>query len=267
MAILTISREFGSGGREVGEAVCRELGYAYIDKERLSQEIRKSGQSWEKWSKALDEHCPTVWEKHDWSFRGFSALVQSVLLGFASADRVVLMGRGGNFLLKDVPYSLSIRVVAPLEQRLDRITARESVDRETARWLIEKTDANRSCFIQTIYAKPWDDPANFDMTIDTADSPIPDIVAMLEKTLSKKDSLNTVEAREELGLRAMAARVRAGIATDPAFFIPVLDVFVDGRGLVLKGVVHTPREHKRIEDAAQEIAGEVPVRCELHYRV
>jgi hypothetical protein len=72
------------------------------------------GQEWEKWGKDLDEHCPTLWEKHDWSFRGFSALVQSSILGHALKGRVVIMGRGGNFLLKDVPYALRIRVVARL---------------------------------------------------------------------------------------------------------------------------------------------------------
>ncbi|GAB4483327.1 MAG: cytidylate kinase family protein [Thermodesulfovibrionales bacterium] len=266
MAILTISREFGSGGREIGEAVARELGYAYVDKERLHEEIRKAGHDWEKWSRTLDEHCPTVWERHDWSFRGFGALLQSVLLEFASADRVVLMGRGGNFLLQGIPYSLSVRVVAPLEQRLERIMKRESVDRETARWLAEKTDASRACFIQTIYGQTWNDPANFDMTIDTADSPIGDIVAMLTQTLARRDTLNTSDAREELGLRAVAARVRAAIATDPAFFVPVMDVFVQDKSIVLRGVVHTPKEHRRIEDAARTIAGDVPVRCELHYR-
>lgn len=266
MAILTISREFGSGGSEIGEAVARELGYAYVDKERLYEEIRKTGHDWEKWSKTLDEHCPTVWERHDWSFRGFAALLQSVLLEFAAADRVVLMGRGGNFLLQGIPYSLSVRVVAPPEHRLERIMKRESVDRETARWLIQKTDANRACFIQTIYGKTWNDPAHFDMTIDTADSPIDDIVAMLKQALARKDALNTLEAREELGLRAVAARVRAAIATDPAFFVPVMDVIVEDKRIVLRGVVHTPTEHKRIEDAARKIAGDVPVLCELHYR-
>jgi hypothetical protein len=60
--------------------------------------------------------------------------------------------------------------------------------------------------------------------------------------------------------------VKAGIATDPGIFIPVLDVDHVGEGLVLRGVIHNPKEHKRVEDAARKIAGDVPIRCELHYR-
>lgn len=50
------------------------------------------------------------------------------------------MGRGGNFLLTDIPYAFRIRVVAPLDMRIDRIMEREQVDNDTARWLIDKTD-------------------------------------------------------------------------------------------------------------------------------
>ena len=63
MAILTVSREFGSGGREIGQAVAKILNYTYIDKERLLGDMRASGKEWEEWGKNLDEHCPTVWEK------------------------------------------------------------------------------------------------------------------------------------------------------------------------------------------------------------
>ena len=62
MALLTISREFGSGGREIGQAISRELGYYYINRSKILEDIRQAGEKLEQWSKTLDEHCPTVWE-------------------------------------------------------------------------------------------------------------------------------------------------------------------------------------------------------------
>ena len=106
MAILTISREFGSGGREIGQAVAALLNYEYIDKQKMLSDLKSAGNEWEKWGKDLDEHCPTIWEKHNWSFRGLSALIQSCILNHALKDKVVIMGRGGNFLLKDIPSAL-----------------------------------------------------------------------------------------------------------------------------------------------------------------
>jgi hypothetical protein len=76
----------------------------------------------------------------------------------------------------------------------------------------------------------------------------------------------TTEGQEALALRVAASRVKAGIATDPAFYLPILDVLPDGEGLVLRGVMHTPDEHHRVEDAARRLAGGIALRCELHYR-
>lgn len=266
MAILTVSREFGSGGREIGKAAAGLMGYAYVNKETILDDIRKSGKRWEEWEKELDEHCPTVWEKYDWSFRGLAALVQSSILDHALNDRVVIMGRGGNFLLKDIPYAFRIRVVAPMEYRIERIMKRDSLDRETAGWLAEKTDRDRACFIHTIYHGNWDDPAEFDAVFDTAARSIEEIASIVRDALIERERFDTGGAREVLRTRAVAARVKAGILTDRAFFVPTLDVYPDGKEVVLKGVIHNPKEHKRIEEKARGLAGDVPVRCELHYR-
>ena len=266
MAILTVSREFGSGGREIGQAVAEVLNYTYIDKERLLGDIRASGKEWEEWGKNLDEHCPTVWEKYDWSFRGFTALFQSLILNYALNDKAVIMGRGGNFLLKDIPYALRIRVVAPIDRRIDRIVERESVDKDTAHWLIEKTDKERSCLIHLLYGKHWDDHAEYDMAFNTKTKTLDEIVNIVKDTLLEKEKLNTEAARKLLRIRAIAAKIKAEILIDHSLFIPTLDVYPERDNLILRGVIHSPKDHKKIEDKARKIAGDVPVACKLHYR-
>jgi len=266
MAILTVSREYGSGGREIGQAVSGLLNYEYIDKERILDDIRPLGKKWEEWGKTLDEHCPSIWEKYDWSFRGFAALLQSHILRYALADKVVIMGRGGNFLLKNIPYVLRVRVKAQIDQRVERIMKRESVDRETALWLAEKTDNERSCLIHTLYGKKWDDPAEYDMVFDSGDKKFEEIITILKDALLDKEKFNTAEARNILRMAAVAAEVKAVILTDPGIFVPTLEVYHDGEKMVLRGVIHNPGEHKKIEDKAKEIAGDMPLKCELHYR-
>jgi YjbE family integral membrane protein len=263
-AVLTISREFGSGGREIGQAVAQALGYAYVDREVILADIRRDGPKWEEWAKDLDEHCPTVWERYDWSFRGFASLVQWHILEHAQRGGVVIMGRGGNFVLKGVPHAYRIRVTAPLDSRIDRIVTREGVDRETAGWLCEKTDQERAGFLHSIYGGRWDDPAEYDQVYSVAGQSVDREVKAVIDALSHRAV--TVEARKALGLRAAAARVKAGIVTDPSFFLPVFEVLPDGEGLVLRGITHTPEEHQRIEEAARRLAGGMPLRFELHYR-
>ncbi len=263
-AILTISREFGSGGREIGRAVAQELGYEYVDRERILADIRQHGVRWEQWADQLDEHCPTVWEKYDWSFRGFSSLIQLHLLEHAKKGGVVIMGRGGNFLLKGVPHALRTRITAPLEARIERVIKREGVDRETARWLCEKTDHERACFLHALYGGRWDDPAEYDRVFavsgESVDREVTSIIVDL------KSRIVTDKGRQTLRLLAAAAMVKAGIATNPKLFVPVFDVLPDGDGLVLRGITHSPKEHGTIEEAAKKLAGDLPIRCDLHYR-
>jgi len=267
MAILTISRQIGSGGRQIGYTVADLLRYELLTKENIFSEIRKTDKQWERWATDLDEHCPTIWEKYDWSFRGFGALMQSLILQYSLKDKVIIIGRGGNFLLKDIPYALRIRVVAPMDKRIERLMKRESVDKETARWIAEKTDRERSCFLQALYGKDWNDPEEYDMVFDAGSKTMEEIVATVRESLLARDNQNTGHARKVLEMRALAAKIKAAILTDPKFFVPTLDVFFDGAEIALQGVIHGPQEHKKIEAAAREIAGDVPVRCSLHYRL
>lgn len=262
--VLTISREFGSGGREIGLAVAQELRYSYVDRDRILDDIRTEGPRWEQWAKELDERCPTVWEKYDWSFRGYAALMQWRVLEHALSGGAVLMGRGGNNILKDAPQAYRIRVTAPPEQRIERIMQREGADRRTAAWLCERTDNERRGFLQAVYGRTGDDPSDYDRVLTVAGQSVKSEVRQVIDELFRRPV--TEGAVEALRLRAVAAKVLAGIATDPSFFIPLLDVATEAGTIVLRGVIHTPKEHRRIEAAAVRLAGTAPVRCELHFR-
>jgi osmotically-inducible protein OsmY len=95
---------------------------------------------------------------------------------------------------------------------------------------------------------------------------VDEAVKEVKAALAERQERDTEEARKLLQMRALAAKVKAGIATNPKFFIPIFDVFTEGGTIVLRGVTHTPKEHKHIEEAARELAGGLPIRCELHYR-
>jgi hypothetical protein len=267
MAILTISREFGSGGREIGRGVVKELGYEYLNRIRFFEEVGAQGKKWEKWGKGFDEHSPSVWEKYDWSFRGFGALARSILLDYAVKDNAVLMERGGNFLLKEVPHSFRIRVIAPFESRLDRVMIRESVDHDTARWLIERTDYERSQFIRALFGKDWGDPEEFDAVLNTGIQPIDEIVQAVCETLRHRDKLKTAEIQQELQLHAQAAKMEARLFTYPYLFLNTLEVSVEKGTLVLRGIVRDPKQKHRVEEIARELTGDSPIKFNLHYRV
>ena len=244
MAVLTISRDLGSGGHEVGHMVSSSLGYRFLDREGILARLKAAGHKWEKWTEGFDEHTPRIWEKYDWSYHGFVAMVQSTIMNEAASDRVVIMGRGGNYLLKGVPFVLSVRVVAFLEQRLARVSEREGIDEESARWLIAKTDRERAGFLLTVYGRDGKDPTGYDLVFDSSTMSIEEICTVITGVLSEKDRLKDEKSMRALKLRALAAEIKARLFTTLPFFMSTLEVEFDGEAVCVRGIVRLPRERE-----------------------
>ncbi len=267
MAILTISREYGSGGREIGRLVAQRLGYEYVDKERLFEDLDQTGGSWGRVAREVDEVCPTFWERHDWQYRGYVARVEALILEYAAGDRVVLIGRGGSFLLQGVPFCLRVRLVAPLEVRLERIMARERLSRDAAQRLITQVDGDRACYIRANYGEDWAEEDVYDLTLNTGSLTYERVAEMLAESLTDKDRQATPEARAHLADLALAHRLKARVATEPRVLIPTLEVGCLEGVITVAGIIHTPKELRLLEGMVKEICGGRPVRLNLHHRV
>ncbi len=266
MAILAVSREYGAGVLVIGREVARRLAYEYVDKARLFAELDQLGQRWGRTARELDEVCPTLWERHDWQYRGYLAALEALILNHAAADQVVLIGRGAHLLLGGVPHCLRVRLVAPLEVRLERIMVRESLDRERAKDLIARVDRDRACYLQANYGKDWDDQSHYDLILNTGSLSYEQVADLLITELAERDRRATPEAKRQLLDRALACRLKAKIATDARIMAPTLQVEVADGVLTVSGVVHTPKELTLIQEIAQQEAGGREIRFLLKHR-
>lgn len=267
MAILTVARAYGSGSKEIIRAIMTSLDYSLVDKKVLLRDIGESGVKWQTWAKELDQISPSFWEKYDRSFRGFGALVKSILLDYALQDNVILKGRGANFLVEGIPYAYRVRLVAPLEKRVEYISLRDSLDSDTARFVIKRADAEKAGFVYALYGKDVNEPRYYDAIFDTDDQSVQEIIDIIEKSLTARDALKTPAAYRLLSMRAVSTKIKAKILMDPRLYVPVLDVDSTETEIVLRGIVRKSEQMKRIVDAAKEIAGEWPLKIELRYRV
>lgn len=266
MAILVISYEFGSGAEEIGHAVERQLGYEYISLGRVLDEAKKTGGKWERFSIEYGDGSPNIWERYDWSFMGFMALAQSIILNHALRDNVVLMTRASNYMLEGIPHALRIRVVAPEEKRIERMMSKEDISRDTAKLLVHQADWEIASVIRQLYGKKWDDPEAYEIKFDTDARSIEEILEIVLNLLSAKGNLKSPEAQRQLEMRALAARIKAAVATNPDYLIPTLEVEAQQDGIVLRGVARSIREHKAIDKEVRKICGDTPVTCSIHYR-
>ncbi|SPF45757.1 putative Cytidylate kinase [Syntrophobacter sp. SbD1] len=266
MAVLTISRQLGTGGRELGLMLSNSLGYRFVDRERILAAIKAAGHRWEKWTEGMDEHTPRVWEKYDWSYQVFVALVQSTIIKEAVSGRVVIMGRGGNYLLKGVPFALRVRVDAPFEKRAAWVYEREEIDEESARRLVERTDSERAGYLLNVYGRDGKDPADYDIVFDSTAMPVDRICAAVERLLCEKDLLADEKSVSALKMRSLSADIKAHLFTTLPFFMSTMEVEFDDEAVCVRGVVRLPRERALIVDECTKAAGGAPLRFELKYR-
>ena len=214
----------------------------------------------------MDEHCPTVWERFDRSFAGVVALVENCIFQKALKDNVVIVGRGGNWLLRDVPYALRVRIRGPIEERIQRVCDREDVNREAAERMIESSDHERSCYVKRVYRRDISNSEDYDLVLTLGELSFDEAVARIVGGIPARDRQSTKEARENLRRMAAAANVKAEVSTDFRVFVPTLEVLHDGTAIVVRGVVDSKGELESVREIATRTAAPEEVRFDLHYR-
>ncbi|MBP1749329.1 MAG: cytidylate kinase [Deltaproteobacteria bacterium] len=267
MAILTLSRKLGSGSQEIGQAVAKALHYKYVDHFEIVDKMKAVGDKWGESGKIFDEEpLPKLLDRHDSSFVGYVALAQWIVLASAAKDKAVINSRGSNILLKGIPYAFRVRVTGPVEQRVERVMNREGIGRDIAQMLVNKADHEMARSIRYMYGKDWDDPAEYDAIVDTGVAAIDQIVDNLTKELAHRDGIRTKDMRKMLALRVKAYEIRAHILTNPKLYMSILDVRPEGWGIVLRGVADKAIVAERVEDMAQRLAGDIPLKIQIHSR-
>jgi cytidylate kinase len=267
MAIVTISRETGSGGEDIAKTVADRLNYQYVDRKAISAEIAEHGKQWLRWTADLDEHAPSIWDLFDRSYAGYVALMEHCIYKYAVKNNAVILGRGGNWLLKDVPHALRVRVVAPLEERAKTISERLGVDEKAAEKMLRHSDHERLIFLKRAYHRDWSNADDYDMTVNSIHLGPEEVVTLILDEIPARDRNTTPEGQQMLRQLELAARVKADIVTGFPMFIPTLEVFHDGTEIVLRGVILCSMEQKhRLMDLAKGSAAPTRVRSELHHR-
>jgi cytidylate kinase len=155
MAIITISRLTGSGGREIATAIAQVLNFQFIDRNMMDD--------------VIDQQFPVRTEqlsriKKD--RRVYNEMVRSAIAETAAAHNVVILGSGAQFLFARVSASLHVQIVAPLPYRIARVMRLAGVDRSTAEQMIEDRDREKETLIRTLYDADWRDPAHYDLVLN-----------------------------------------------------------------------------------------------------
>lgn len=183
--VITIGRQFGSGGREVGKRLAELFGIDYFDKELINEAAKESGLSPEFFEKA-DEKAPrslrnfftVVWTPFGSSFGSDGSLnnetifkyQSDVIINITNTKPCVIVGRCADYILRNCPSCVSVFIHAPLKNRIDRIISRSGEDMtpEEAAELAEKKNKMRQNYYNFFTDKEWGAAASYDLSIDSS---------------------------------------------------------------------------------------------------
>ena len=182
--IITIGRQSGSGGKEIGQKVAEKLGVKCYDKELLALAAKESGL------------CEELFQSHDEkptkSFL-YSLVMDSYSFGYTSsgymdmpinhkiflaqfeaikalADRepCVIVGRCADYALEDYPTRVSIFVTGDDKAKIKRLAERNNVTEAKAKEIMMKTDKERSSYYNYYSSKKWGDVRSYDLCVNSS---------------------------------------------------------------------------------------------------
>ena len=201
--VITIGRQFGSGGRKVGRLLAEKLDIPYYDKELLAEAAKDSG------------ICQEIFENHD--EKPTRSLLFSLVTGvqmhgdpgsmymdrplnhriflaqfdairrIASEGPCVIVGRCADYVLRDKPNAVSVFVKADICQRVERAVSLYGVDPARAEETVRKADKQRASYYNYYATATWGDVNNYDLCVDTGKLGIDGTVELIEQYLRLRE--------------------------------------------------------------------------------
>ena len=180
--VITIGREFGSGGREIGKRLAELLGIAYYDKEIVA-EISNRTKLAENYVHQIVEQSPqmlfpitTARTLHhtisnDYMFRQYSSIYTeqaNVLHEMAEKSSCVIVGRCADYVLRERKGVLSVFVTADLDERIERIATERGISLREAESLIAQSEKRRSAYYNHYTFKKWGAAESYDLCLNAS---------------------------------------------------------------------------------------------------
>lgn len=180
--VITISREAGCGGCQLSQLLATELNksvfckqWQVISKEILSSSAHELKLSPNKVSRlfstnehyTFDEILSAFTDKYYKSNKMITKTVREVIRNFAKDGCCIIVGRAGHLIVGDLDNALHVRLIAPLEWRIESVSKRKNLSHAEAKKYIEETENEREIFRQH-FLHSKEELDRFDLTIDVS---------------------------------------------------------------------------------------------------
>ena len=192
--VITVGRQFGSRGKEVGQALAQRLGIAFYDKELITLASKESGLCQEFFEKADEKNSGTLLQAFaaGFTFGSFQyndflsndklfQIQSDVIRKIAEKSSCVIVGRCADYILREKKNRVDIFVHADLEKRVQTVMQRQSISEQEARDLIRKMDKTRPNYYNYYSDKEWGVAASYDLSVNSGLLPLEDTVTFIQR--------------------------------------------------------------------------------------
>jgi CMP/dCMP kinase len=198
MAIITISKDYASGGRKLGRLLAKRLGYHYVDKslfQKIAEDLNVSERTLESFEKSREYRISNSFSKlfsqnyiqrivgHDKSVvveQEYQTSLKNLILKTAEEDDVVIIGRAAYFFLKDMKNCYHFRLVAPIDWRKKYAVNELGTPPDRIQDILEKSDKNQRWFRRSICGESFNDPVLFHLTLNMSRIPIEKAIKIIK---------------------------------------------------------------------------------------
>lgn len=207
-SVITIGREFGSGGREIGRLLAEKYGIPFYDKELLEESAKHSG------------ICEDLFVRHDESVS--NSFIYSLVMGtypmssdgrlnpemplnqrifLAQFDTIkklgqtpcVIVGRCADYVLEDRPNKVSVFVTGNMHEKKRRIAERYDIEKTKLEEFIRKTDKRRANYYEYYTDRKWGQTKNYDLCVNSSLIGIEGAVRLISEFIDMKEEYAKAE--------------------------------------------------------------------------
>lgn len=259
MAIITISRPYGSGGTLFAHELAKKLNYTYIDKNYCSvigDEVKHCltyfGQEEEEAPELISRITELMSNK---SF--YKINLYLTIYSLALKNNIIFVGRGSNIILEGIPNVLSLQIVGNIEDRIKAIAEVKNLSYDDALKLINKMDNEKKKFIEYYFDKNIFDPTLYHFVINLSHVPIQNAVEIIEtyvnKYLTEEDFKKSQRILNNKLIEKKAEVICFGLKMTQNTKVN-FNMQDDGT-LIVKGIVSSENEKNKLINALKSIEG------------
>jgi cytidylate kinase len=264
MAIITISRGIGSGGREFARHLAEQLGYSCLSREVLSECSKKYNiPESDLYAKLVE--APSRWKKPSKEHRQYVAYIQCSLIDAAKLNNVIYHGYAGYLFLRGVRHVLRIRLETPMAFRVEAVMREHNLDRDQASRFIEDADTERSRWVKSLYGEDWHDPLLYDLILNLKSVSIDTAGDMVSLMISRADFGTTESSVQRLNEISLECEAKAALVSDDDLWDLSIGLRANGSVVTVSGNVATKRISDKIMGIVACVKGVTD--CVSHLRV